>query len=489
MPERTSMPEPAGLSTALRHALGWLVFGNAVGLYLSLLLLFPNLQLAQWTYGRWVPVHLNVQLYGWTSLPLVAWLFSIYQVDSSKVAAWAPAAVWAWTAALALGVFHWLGGVTSGKIFLDWKGGALWGFVAAQALAWAVLACAWSERSASWSKPRRLGTLAGLAGLALVPVSLVFAASPAVYPPVDRTTGGPTGSSLLGSSLIVVGLMLMLPRIAEVSLGKKKGSPPISPASITRPPSKTTEAQREEEDTEKNRFEPGLIPKGSASASFMNLLCGLCFLRPSVVKNCGKSPAKLTETQRKSPGIWIFFALSWLVFGVTEAMGGTHFQAVQIGAMLFLLPWVWWLPRDWAGFDWPSGSAVWRVAMFGWWGLLVLSGLLMYLPGVLDHLKFTQGLVAHSHLAMAGFNTSFCALLLVLLTGKRIGPGWSVVAWHLAALAMIVTLALMGWREGDGPSWMLSLPAWRELGLVLRSACGLLMLWVSVIWLMERRTT
>jgi cytochrome c oxidase cbb3-type subunit 1 len=188
-------------------------------------------------------------------------------------------------------------------------------------------------------------------------------------------------------------------------------------------------------------------------------------------------------------GIWIFFSFSWIVFGVTEAMGGTHFQAVQIGAMLFLLPWVWWLPRDWAGFEWPDGSAVWRVAMFAWWGLLVVSGLLMYLPGVLDHVKFTQALVAHSHLAMAGFTTSFCALLLVLLTGKRIGSGWSVAVWHLATLAMIVTLALMGWREGDGPSWMLAQPAWREWGLAIRSSCGLLMLMVSVVWLLERRTT
>ncbi|RPJ34948.1 MAG: hypothetical protein EHM17_04585 [Verrucomicrobiaceae bacterium] len=397
---------------ALKHALGWLVFGNAVGLYLSLLLLFPNLQLAHWTYGRWVPVHLNVQLYGWTSLPLVAWLFSIYQVDSSKARAWAPASVWAWTAAIALGVWHWLGGETSGKIFLDWKGGALWGFVAALVLLWGVLAAAWRERSHDWSKIRRIFSLAGLAGLALVPVSLVFAASPAVYPPVDRTTGGPTGSSLLGSSLIVVGLMLMLPRVTAVSTGSVK-----------------------------------------------------------------------------SRGIWIFFAVSWLVFGVTEAMGGTHFQAVQIGAMLLLLPWVWWLPREWSRFEWPDGSRVWRIAMFAWWGLLVVSGLLMYQPGVLDHLKFTQGLVAHSHLAMAGFTTSFCALLLVLLTGKRIGSGWSVAVWHVAALAMIVVLAVMGWREGDGPSWMLGNPAWREWGLALRSVCGLLMLWVSMVWFLERRAT
>lgn len=452
MPARTSMPDQAGLSTALRHALGWLVFGNLVGLYLSLLLLFPNLQFAHWTYGRWVPVHLNVQLYGWTSLPLVAWLFSIYQVDSSKSRTWAPAAVWAWTAALALGVFHWLAGVTSGKIFLDWKGGALWGFIAAQVMLWLVLAAAWRERSGSWTPLRKHASLAGLLGLVLVPVSLAFAALPSVYPPVDRTTGGPTGSSLLGSTLFVVGLMLLLPRIG-------RDRTPVGPRECDEDERSSNTGTARNEPLSSAFHSPG--PPGGRSLPF----------------------------QKKNRGIWIFFALSWLVFGVTEALGGTHFDALQIGAMLMLLPWAWWIPRDWAGFEWPEGSKVWRGAMLGWWGMLVVSGLLMYQPGVLDHLKFTQGLVAHTHLAMAGFTTSFCALLLVLITGRRIGSEWSVALWHAAALGMIVTLALMGWKEGDGPSWMLSLPAWREWGLALRAAFGLLMLWVSVVWWMERRTT
>lgn len=412
MRDGSTPAEPTGLSSAVRHSLGWLVFGNGVGLYLSLLLLDPSLQLAEWTYGRWVPVHLNVQLFGWTSLPLVAWLLSIYQVDRSRHAAWGPAAVWAWTAALAVGVFQWLGGITSGKIFLDWKDGALWAFTAAQIVLWWVLAASWKNRSHHWSKARKLGTLAGLAALALVPASLVFAASPAVYPPVDRTTGGPSGSSLQGSAMIVVGLMLLLPRVAAVR--KERG---------------------------------------------------------------------------EKPGIWIFFALSWVVFGVAESMGGTHHDAHQIFSMLFLLPWVWWLPRDWKRFEWPEGSRVWRGAMFGWWGLLVVTSLLMYRVGVLDRIKFTQALVAHSHMAMAGFTTSFCALLLVLVTGRRMGGTATVVTWHAAAGLMILALAVMGWMEGADPSWMAHQPPWREAGMIVRAACGGLMLAVSVLWFRERRTT
>ena len=125
--------------TAGRHALGWLVAGSAVGLWLSLLLLFPGLQVGEWTYGRWVPVHLNGMLSGWTALPLVAWLLTIYEVPRR----WADAATRAWTAALAAACCHWLSGGSSGKIFLDWKGGPLFAFVAALGFLWLVLAVSW----------------------------------------------------------------------------------------------------------------------------------------------------------------------------------------------------------------------------------------------------------------------------------------------------------------------------------------------------------
>jgi cytochrome c oxidase cbb3-type subunit 1 len=404
-------PDDEGVSLAVKHALGWLVFGNSVGLYLSVLLLAPSLQLAEWTYGRWVPVHLNVQLYGWTALPLVAWLFSMYEVGRSRFAAWAPAAVWAWSAALAMGALHWLGGQAGGKIFLDWKDGALWAFVVALLILWAVLVMAWKERSGGWTKLKWRVSLGGLVGLALVPGAILLTASPKTYPPVDRLTGGPTGSSLLGSSLIVVGLMLLLPRVVA---GSGKG--------------------------------------------------------------------------RAGWGTWAYFGFCWIYFGVAEAVGGTHFDWWQNFSLLLMPPWAWLLARDWKGFTWPEDSHVWRVAMFGWWGLLVLTGYLMYFPWILDRIKFTQGLVAHSHLAMAGFTTSFCALLAVLLTGKRVGGAVTVTLWHAAVVMMIAALAVMGWLEGAGPSWMLMKTHWRHLGLLLRSECGAIMLSVSVVWLVKWRT-
>ncbi len=404
------MRERDGVMLAARHALAWLVLGNAAGLWLALLLIWPGLQLGEWTYGRWVPVHLNVQLFGWTSLPLVAWLLHIYEVDRSKAAAWAPAAVWAWTAALALGALHWLTGNSSGKIFLDWQGASLWGLIAAMVVLWLVLAVAWRERAATWRGGRRSFALSGIVVLATVPAAMVYAASPAVYPPVDATTGGPTGASLLGSTLVVVTLMLLLPR-AGAATGKG----------------------------------------------------------------------------RAGWGLWTYLANCWLIFGAAEWIGGTHFQFHQIGAMLLLVPWAGLVPWDWAGFAWPAGSRVWRLAVFGWWGLLVLSGVIMYLPGVLDRVKFTQGLVAHSHLAMAGFTTSFCALLVVALTGRPLGGRRVVAAWHVAVLVMLAVLAVLGWREGGAAAWMEVPPGWRTAGLHLRAACGAVMLSASILWLKNWR--
>lgn len=409
MPARHTATAEDGVTTAVTHALGWLVIGNCVGLYLSLLLLFPAMQMGFLTYGRWVPVHLNVQLYGWTALPLVAWLFTIYDVGRSKAAAWTGTAVWAWTAALALGVLNWLGGVTSGKIFLDWKDSALWGFVVALVVLWFVLAVAWKDRARTWTTLRKRLSLGGLIGLALVPASIILTASPKTYPPIDPTTGGPSGSSLLGSSMIVVGLMLLLPR---------------------------------------------------------------------VVASTGKGKAGWAT--------WVYFGFCWVFFGVAEAIGGTHFDWWQNVSLALMPPWAWLLVRDWTGFAWPQGSRVWRGPMFAWWALLVATGYLMYFPHILDRIKFTQGLVAHSHLAMAGFTTSFCAMLVVLITGKRLGGRWSVMLWNLAALIMVITLATMGWREGAEPSWMLGNPLWRILGHVIRSACGVVMLGTAVLWLRER---
>ena len=383
-----------------RHALGWLVAGSAVGLWLSLLLLFPEWQAGEWTYGRWMPVHLDTMLYGWTALPLVAWLLSIYGVSRK----WADAAAWAWTAALLAGACAWLAGGSSGKIFLDWKGGPLFAMALAMALLWFLLARAWLVNRARFSPSGLRLRAAGLIVLALVPFAFIRAASPGLYPPVNPSSGGPTGASLLGSTLVVVVLLLLLPRSCRL---RGPAAPPWKPI-----------------------------------------------------------------------GFLIFSAA---VFAVAEARGGSHRDPVQIAALGLLLPWPFVLIGDWRRFDWPDRSRGWCLAVFFWWALLVFSGFAVFLPGILDRLKFTSALVAHSHLAMAGFTTSFCALLLRLL-GQRFGREGSVFAWHLAAFGMVVTLAAAGWIESIGNTWMADPAVWRVALFSLRTFFGIVMLGATIHW-------
>jgi hypothetical protein len=60
-----------------------------------------------WTYGRWMPVHINLQLYGWCSLPLAAFPLKLYQADRWPAAQWSRTALWAWSVALTAGSLSW----------------------------------------------------------------------------------------------------------------------------------------------------------------------------------------------------------------------------------------------------------------------------------------------------------------------------------------------------------------------------------------------
>src|ERR1039458_7349777 len=95
-----SAPQP--VACAAWHSLFWLVFANSIGVLLSILLLFPAINpiLGEWTYGRWIMVHINLELYGWTSLPLVGFLFKVYGAENGTLARWCRPVLWAWSAAL-----------------------------------------------------------------------------------------------------------------------------------------------------------------------------------------------------------------------------------------------------------------------------------------------------------------------------------------------------------------------------------------------------
>jgi len=189
-------PAAQVIASAAWHSLFWLVTANAIGVLLAILLLVPSLNplLGEWTYGRWIMVHMNLELYGWTSLPLVAFLFKIYGADRGPGEKWCRPVLWVWSTALGVGALSWLSGHSSGKLFLDWTGYSRVLFIAALFAVWTLLAFAFLR---GLSRARNtamvsLGTrLFCLLILFAVPMILHLASSPNSYPPVNPDTGAP----------------------------------------------------------------------------------------------------------------------------------------------------------------------------------------------------------------------------------------------------------------------------------------------------------
>lgn len=213
-----SSPPPFARSIAL-HSLGWLVAANVVGVWLAASLLWPALGnlLAPFTWGRWTPLHMTWHLYGWCALPLVGvllfWYLDPAHPDARRHAR---IALGAWTAALVFGGLSWLGGVVSGKLFLDWHGWARPLLPLAMLALWTLLI--WHARLRWTSLPasERAFRVGLLVLLSVVPVIIYWAAGRRMYHPVNPGSGGATGAAVLGSTLGIVTLFMFVPRMLGI---------------------------------------------------------------------------------------------------------------------------------------------------------------------------------------------------------------------------------------------------------------------------------
>ncbi|HSK76172.1 MAG TPA: hypothetical protein VLQ45_06910 [Thermoanaerobaculia bacterium] len=401
---------PVELATL--HALTWLTASCGVGLLMALLLLIPGLNaaLAPLTYGRWVPLHLDLALYGWTALPLVAVLFRAYQPGERG----AGMAVQIWSASLLLGAAAWLSGETTGKPFLDWQGAARVAFLANLLFLAGVLASGLLGRRRTGAPRAAVSGLAVLwLALLAVPASLAAATLPGTYPPVNPATGGPTGASLLGSTLGVIVLFALAPLLLGLSGGNRRAA----------------------------------------------------------VETFGA------------------LAIHGALFAAVAAQGDrSHREPLQIAAVATLLVWAWLLPRWLRRFEWPAGSRPWLLAFLAWGGVLLASAVPMFLPGLLDRIKFTNALVAHAHLAMAGLATSFAALILVVLNrGTRLAgvldDRAGYLLWNVGNAVHVAALAAAGGLEAGDPGVVFRGDPSITVLYAARALAGAAMLAAAARWL------
>jgi cytochrome c oxidase cbb3-type subunit 1 len=251
--------------------------------------------------------------------------------------------------------------------------------------------------------------------LLAVPVAMVFATSPKTYPPINPETGGPTGASLLGSTLCVIVIFAATPLLLRLQ---------------SRVPS----------------------------------------LRRPVLEVFGA------------------LVLHALFFAAVGHGDHSHREPLQIAAVATLLVWAVLLPRWLRCFAWPAGSRPWLFAFLAWGGALLASAVPMFLPGVLDRIKFTNALVGHAHLAMAGMATSFAALLLVVLNQETrlrgvLGDRTAFILWNAGNVAHVAALAAAGLLEAQDPGVVFRGDPSITLLYAVRAAAGAVMAFAAARWI------
>jgi cytochrome c oxidase cbb3-type subunit 1 len=192
---------------------------------------------------------------------------------------------------------------------------------------------------------------------------------------------------------------------------------------------------------------------------------------------------RATDTRRAAHrAFWAFFVFSCAAFAVIDHGHASHHAAGQIIGLSLLLGW---LPLAWVyfrRFDWTPPARPWLAAAFGWWALLVITGLLTFLPGFSERLKFTHGLVAHAHLAMAGLVTSLhVALLNELRPARPLRTGFWL--WQTACAVYVTAMLILGWRENARAGELFRSESWTQLLMALRLLAGLGMTLASLRWL------
>src|SRR5208337_3965848 len=103
---------------------------------------------------------------------------------------------------------------------------------------------------------------------------------------------------------------------------------------------------------------------------------------------------------------WIVLVVETLLCAALGRADISHHRPAQYLSLGSLLAWLPLIPAYYAAFEWHSNTRRWRLAFLWWWAALVVTGWVFFVPGILDHFKFTDGLVGHSFVAMAGFTSS-----------------------------------------------------------------------------------
>jgi cytochrome c oxidase cbb3-type subunit 1 len=201
-------------------------------------------------------------------------------------------------------------------------------------------------------------------------------------------------------------------------------------------------------------------------------------------------PLMLDLPRRRRLAAWFFalLALHGGAFLALEHGNHSHRELTQILALASVLAWLPLLTWMLRGFEWPRESRAWLASTLGWGVVLAASGILAFLPGILERVKFGDALVAHAHVALAGFVTSWNMGILATLMrdtplGVALGARSWAIAWNVTLILHLAALAGLASLEVVAPGALVPAGAASSWLLLIRLVAGLGQLVVSGRWL------
>lgn len=403
-----------------QSSLFFLFLGNLVGLLLSILIAYPdaNSILPQINFGRLIPVHLNLQLYGWSAIPLLGLILNLFldKTQWNRRSSSIPVIIWALS--LCVGALSWISGNSSGKLFLEWQGFAKYFFLFNLSFLWCFIAYSYYlGQLRQDSKSARILKLALLALLSGIPFIFYQALDPNLFPPINKISSGATGSSLLLSTLAVIFIMLILPLILQI---------------------------------------------------------------------------KRAKTYKIYLG-FIFFFLHAFLSKYINLSHSTNFDKDQIIGLSSLIIWIPLLFLYYRNFNFPEYCRLWLLSCLFWGTILTLTAIYMFLPPHLLVAKFSSYLVTHVHLAMGGFISSLCMVILSSLptANSYLANKKLFSLWHIGLLMHFTSTLLLGFLEsltnGVLYHYQGSLAEWVVYVYMIRIVAGSILTYCPMNWLFKGR--
>jgi hypothetical protein len=166
----------------------------------------------------------------------------------------------------------------------------------------------------------------------------------------------------------------------------------------------------------------------------------------------------------------------------------------QIIGLSSLIIWIPLLFLYYRNFNFPGYCRLWLMSCLFWGTILTLTAIYMFLPPNLLVAKFSSYLVTHVHLAMGGFISSLCMVILTSFptANTHLANRKLFNLWHKGLLIHFISTLLLGFLESATNGVLYYSPdlaiGWIVSSVyMIRIVAGIILTYCPYAWLFKGR--